>query len=60
MTRKSAHPQSRHHVWLYDSDWEVLCEMANLAHMTPSEYLRTLIHNWASEVTAKLQEIDDE
>ena len=47
MTRRANAPQSRHHVWLFDSDMEKIERiLAPAAGMTKSQYIRQLVHKW--------------
>jgi len=46
MSKRSAIPQSRRHIWIRDADWKVLSELPG----TPSQHIRELVSRYVAKL----------
>ena len=61
MSRRSTHPQSRHHIILYDEDWKWLEESYGDGGtvMSPGIWVKELVHRAVLRAKAQQQEALD-
>ena len=46
MSKRSAIPQSRRHIWIRDADWEYLTTLPG----RPSQHIRELVARWVAKL----------
>jgi len=59
VSKKVAKPQSRHHLWLFDEDWEYLSRRLLLSDVTPGQFVRALLHRHIQMLRAREEEEED-
>jgi len=61
MVRKAELPQSRHHIMVFDEDWEFLSQVfgqGSSKPIGPGNAIKTLIHGYVLKIRAR-QEIEE-
>jgi hypothetical protein len=46
MTRRSERPKTRRHIWVFDEDWEWICQYYAVKDLTPGLVVRELLHKF--------------
>jgi len=58
MVRKAELPQSRHHIMIFDEDWEFLTQAFGAGSskpIGPGNAIKTLVHGYVSKIKAQVE-----